>query len=528
MGQNDGRAAGRLYRLGNWTVRIVGCAIFSYLTWYSFRYTRYIAPGAREVPVDMQDSFGRNVLCALLAVGVLAALMLWEKKAGRRLRNVASRGLMALTFAWIALAGIWWTYASPHVPVGDQAFIYGGASYFIEGQYHFLGKGGYCTMFPYQLGLTALCELLFRMVGTYNYRAFEIICIAMAAGCAYLGYRILSEMTESRAVAIGYQILMAGCLPLIFYTPWVYGDIPSIFFALLAEWALLRYGSGQKLRYLAVLASALVLAILVRLNSAIIFVAVCLAILLYAFLHRDKRIVLAFMIAIVCSCCSFWAIFRMYEVRSGYKKGQSIPLVASITMGMMESYGAYGWFNNYNKEVFYGADCDSGIAAETARRDLEDRLRVFWEDRDYAKLFFREKLLSQWNAPLYQSLYFNADLPDKAGAPDPDSLAAKLGGVYFERVLALCDRWQAIVYAGMLCYFLFAVRRDSDILQHTLAIAVIGGFLFSIVYEAKARYIFPYYVMMFPFAVYGYRQALLFVAQRWRKRPAGDLGGSLL
>ena len=37
------------------------------------------------------------------------------------------------------------------------------------------------------------------------------------------------------AVIAGYNILMAGCLPLIFYTPWVYGDIPSIFFAMLAQ-----------------------------------------------------------------------------------------------------------------------------------------------------------------------------------------------------------------------------------------------------------------------------------------------------
>ena len=71
----------------------------------------------------------------------------------------------------------------------------------------------------------------------------------------------------------------------------------------------------------------------------------------------------------------------------------------------------------------------------------------------------------------------------------------------------MCDRWQMIVYAGMLCYFLLAVRKDSNILQHTLAVTMIGGFLFSIIYEAKARYIFPYYVFMFPYAAMGFRLA---------------------
>ena len=64
------------------------------------------------------------------------------------------------------------------------------------------------------------------------------------------------------------------------------------------------------------------------------------------------------------------------------------------------------------------------------------------------------------------------------------------------------------MYVGMLCYFLLAVKKDSPILQHTLAVTIIGGFFFSIIYEAKARYIFPYYVMMFPFASHGYRLAV--------------------
>jgi len=60
----------------------------------------------------------------------------------------------------------------------------------------------------------------------------------------------------------------------------------------------------------------------------------------------------------------------------------------------------------------------------------------------------------------------------------------------------------------LLFFFLLAVKKDSPILQHVLAVTIIGGFFFSIIYEAKARYIFPYYVMMFPYATYGYRLAV--------------------
>lgn len=45
-------------------------------------------------------------------------------------------------------------------------------------------------------------------------------------------------------------------------------------------------------------------------------------------------------------------------------------------------------------------------------------------------------------------------------------------------------------------------------LQHILPVMIIGGFLFSMIWEAKARYILPYYIAMFPMAVIGYQQFL--------------------
>ena len=35
------------------------------------------------------------------------------------------------------------------------------------------------------------------------------------------------------------------------------------------------------------------------------------------------------------------------------------------------------------------------------------------------------------------------------------------------------------------------------------AITILGGFLFSIIWEAKSRYVLPYYVLMIVYAAYG-------------------------
>ncbi len=63
---------------------------------------------------------------------------------------------------------------------------------------------------------------------------------------------------------------------------------------------------------------------------------------------------------------------------------------------------------------------------------------------------------------------------------------------------------QFLIYLGMLLYYLLAIRKETQPLEHLLAVVIIGGFFFSILWEAKARYVFPYYVMMYPLYTIGY------------------------
>lgn len=509
MAKTGEKAVRGLYRLGNSIVCITGSAIFLFLTFFSLVFTQYMLPGEAEVPLNKPDSILWNLLALAAAGGVSALLLYLERRLGGKASLRAARISGGVMLLWILAAGGWWICSSAHLPQGDQAYIYGGASYFMEGNYDFLAPGGYCDMYPYQLGLIALCELLFGIAGAFNYYAFEWICVALSAGCAYFGYRIVWEITGSGLAVTGYNMLMMGCLPLIFYTPWVYGDIPGIFFGMLAAWMLLAYGRKGRTGYLAAAAAALVFAMLVRKNSLILLTAAGIAAVLHGLRHRDRRPVLAFLAAVLLSWGVYAGIYKGYEVRSGYAHSDGLPFVVWIATGMEETKGTCGWDNDYYKQVYFESGHDREAAAAAARENLRQRLQIFVRDPVYAGKFFGRKVLSQWNGPLYQALYFNAESPQKQGGPRPDSLAAELGGKYYGAVLAFCDRWQFIVYTGMLCYFLLAVKKESSLLQHVTAITIIGGFFYSVISEGKGRYIFPYYVMMFPFAAYGLREAMI-------------------
>ena len=505
-GKQNPREVGKVFLMSaNWIVRICGAAIFLFLTWYSFRYTQYMNPGWDERPLNVRDSMGRNLLFLLLAGAFLIFLFRLEKCVSQQVKNKIKQVVLVLVLLWTGGWSFWWISCAERIPKGDQAYIYGGASYFLEGNFEFFSKGGYCDMYPHQLALIALIEALFFVVGTFHYYAFQVICVFLAVGIVFLGCRIVEEITDRMSVAVFYCVSMLGCLPLIFYTSWVYGDIPSIFFSLLAAWALLRYGKKSYWSYLAVCVFSLTMGILVRKNSLILLIAFCMVSLVWALYRKDKKILAAAGMAVLLPWLLNMGIYKMYEVRSGYEHSKGLPVLSWVSMGLQENDGKYGWYFDYPKKIYYENDFNKEVTEEIVKQDIRERLTVFRADLSYTWTFFREKLLSQWNEPLYQSLFFNTQYTD-GHEPAADSLTMKLEGEYFVKVLGICDRLQFVVYFGMLLYFVFAVRPNGNLLQHLLAVMMIGGFLFSILWEAKARYVLPYYVTMFSLSAVGYWQ----------------------
>lgn len=490
-------------------IQVVGAGIFFYLTYYSLRYSQYMFPQTREFPMDVVGVPFYSILAVGGVCAALFLLMLIEKKLTEQSRAQAERTVLTLSLLWIACWCFWWISTLDRIPVGDQAYVYGGASYFLEGNYIFLCEGCYCEMYPHQLGLIAFTELLFMVFGLYNYFAFEIVCAAMAVGIAFLGYCLLREFEVPFGGRILYCLLVMGCVPLICYTSWVYGDVPSIFFAMLAAYFACRWSNCQKKRWLAGVVAASVMAMLVRKNSMILLIALCLLALVHMIYHRRWQVGVMALLTVSCSFLVYQGIYKMYEIRSGVEHSEGLPVNSWIAMGLMEQEGRCGWYNNLAKETLYSLDCDYEATRARMAEYIEERLDVFRADPEYGRWFFKQKILSQWNDPLYQSVYFSAQDLER----NPAKPGSFLEGLYcipevHNRVFRFADIMQFIVYLGMLFYYLFAVRRDTQPLMHLLAVTIIGGFFFSILWEAKARYIFPYYVMMYPLAVTGYFEAM--------------------
>lgn len=492
-----------MYKCGFRIVRTVGAAMMLLLVLCALAETWYMLPGGEEISLRRWDSVPGNLLAAALCCILLLGLRGLEGRLGERARRWIPEGLASMVSLWALAVSLWWIFSAERLPVGDQAFIYGGASYFRMGDYSFLEQGGYCHIYPYQLGLTSLVELLYHVADPFSYRPLQVINAVAAAGIVYVGFGLVKEWSGSFCAETAYCLLMSLCFPLFFYTPWVYGEILSIFLAFLGAYFLCRYGKSGKMWYLAGMILALTLAQLVRQSTTIVYVALALVTLMYLMNKRDAKLPAAAILSVTLSSVIFAGIYGMYEARSGIERSEGSPVALIVAMGMQESGQGCGWDNNYQKDMYNAAVFDYDKMQEMGIGEIKERVLFFAHNPLYAAKFYGKKLLSQWNAPLFQSLFFTADYR-QSRPPEEGTMAECVSGSGFGRLLEICDRVQFVVYLGMLFWFLFAVKEEKGILRQLAAVTVIGGFFFSLLWEAKTRYILPYYLLMFPCAAVGY------------------------
>ena len=65
------------------------------------------------------------------------------------------------------------------------------------------------------------------------------------------------------------------------------------------------------------------------------------------------------------------------------------------------------------------------------------------------------------------------------------------------------NEYQSLIFIGVFCWLLLNFWRRKGLEDQALMITIFGGFLFHMLWEAKGRYILPYFVMMLPMAAVG-------------------------
>lgn len=436
--------------------------------------------------------------------------------------------VLAVSSLFMLIAGFLYVSDHPYYPMGDQINIAQGAVFVRSDNYTMFARGGYIALYEQQKGILFLYEILFSLFGDFNFAAIARLHVLTNTATLIFGNLFIREVSGKTLCRNLYCLLMLLCLPFFFYLPFAYGDLPSTALAVMMFWALVKFGKSLKIRYVVIAAVSAAVALMFRTNTWIVLIAASIGLIVSAFQKRSFKPVIAMLCILLASGGSIRCIDKMYEIRSGMESGIGLPSILWVAMGLQETDGTPGRFNRYQQDVYEECGMDRKAAGKVAGEYIKNRIGEFLDDPAMARDFFLEKLLVQWVEPMYGALFHTGT----AQKEDMNWPYTELYYGEFSNVIRqFSNYYQSVIYLSFLIYVILqacrTVRRSLS--GDTMAawipgITVLGGFLFSIMWECSERYMLAYYVFMLPYAAMGLGEAavMLFEAQcRFARRRRG-------
>lgn len=502
MVENIKKAGKLLEQMAETILLAISMLILWGLTYYSVRYTQVLRADT-EIPMDTADNIAGNLMVFLVIMTIFSLLrnILLKKCCGS---DRMHRIIVASATVYVTIASVIWVTICHVAPRADGGILCFVAELVMQGEWGTMIPPGYMSYNPHQFSLLVVIQLLYYLFGIGNYQAFQYMNALCMSLLFYSGYQLIMLIYGKWEPILYYIAFFISCLPLFLYVPYVYGEITSITFTMVLMWQVVRYCKTGKRTSWIWGTVAVIFACMVRMNSLIVLVAVGIVLAVYAVRDTKPQAVAWLLIMFIAVFAVKESVRVFYERVSGNEMLDGIPYISYVLMGLHDGENGPGWFDRTNYRELEIHNYDSKQTAIDNKRDVAERLHELWENKSYSIDFFRRKILSQWNSPAYKSFF-----ETRCFDCETEELPEFVRRIYYDDkdiVSAIMDRYQFILYlcTAIITTVAFVRRKQERQLEnHILLITVVGGFLFSIIWEAKSRYVLPYVVYMIPLAAVG-------------------------
>ena len=492
-----------IYRLGLNIVMLLTLLLSILLFTGSFLTTCYADNMETQQVLLRPDNPLWNLL-ELAGFGLLfcGCLYLYEK-IGEKFR----RGLLVFTLTFVFGLGILLILFGRTVPAADALSVYNAAAEWILGNTDIIHPTvSYLSYYPQQIGLMAFLELLLRIwnltgLSVPAWHFIKLVYVCLLCGAIWFQYLSLQYLWPEnyKNISCCYLVLVCCNLPMIMYSSFVYGEIPS-FAALSVGWYLLLRLLGSSspdssyrdnvsrndapsvtaydyvprmLRQILFTGFGsilfLTLSVMLRKNSLIPIIAVLLVLLFEALRPgRNGKMRLGLLIMAVCLAVTSVGILplvqKCYEKKAGNTLSSGVTAMSYLAMGMQEASRGCGWYNGFNIDTYDTAGMDTAIANEISRLAIDERLTYFREHPGYTADFYLHKHLSQWADGTYASRQATLATYGGRSAFFKEVYEGSLSGGYIE----WCNAWQNVLYLGVLVFCIDSLkkRRKSKVVGH--------------------------------------------------------------
>ena len=507
-----------IYRLGLNIVMLLTLFLSILLFAGSFLTTCYADNMETQQVLLRPDNPLWNLL-ELAGFGLLfcGCLYLYEK-IGEKFR----RGLLVFTLTFVFGLGILLILFGRTVPAADALSVYNAAAEWILGNTDIIHPTvSYLSYYPQQIGLMAFLELLLRIwnltgLSVPAWHFIKLVYVCLLCGAIWFQYLSLQYLWPEnyKKISCCYLVLVCCNLPMIMYSSFVYGEIPSFAALSVGCYLLLRLLGGvspggssrdnvspggsspdssyrnnvsrndapsvtaydyvpRMLRQILFTGFGsilfLTLSVMLRKNSLIPVIAVLLVLLFEALRPgRNGKMRLGLLIMAVCLAVTSVSVLpltqKIYEKKAGNTLSSGVTAMSYLAMGMQEASRGCGWYNGFNIDTYDTAGMDTAIANEISRLAIDERLTYFREHPGYTADFYLHKHLSQWADGTYASRQATLATYGGRSAFFKEVYEGSLSGGYIE----WCNAWQNVLYLGVLVFCIDSLkkRRKSKVVGH--------------------------------------------------------------
>ena len=492
-----------IYRLGLNIVMLLTLLLSMLLFAGSFLTTCYADNMETQQVLLRPDNPLWNLL-ELAGFGLLFCGCLYlYKKIGEKFR----RGLLVFTLTFVFGLGILLILFGRTVPAADALSVYNAAAEWILGNTDIIHPTvSYLSYYPQQIGLMAFLELLLRIwnltgLSVPAWHFIKLVYVCLLCGAIWFQYLSLQYLWPEnyKNISCCYLVLVCCNLPMIMYSSFVYGEIPSFAALSVGCYLLLRLlgsvspgGSyrdnvsrndapsvtaydyvPRMLRQILFTGFGsilfLTLSVMLRKNSLIPIIAVLLVLLFEALRPgRNGKMRLGLLIMAVCLAVTSVGILplvqKCYEKKAGNTLSSGVTAMSYLAMGMQEASRGCGWYNGFNIDTYDTAGMDTALANEISRLAIDERLTYFREHPGYTADFYLHKHLSQWADGTYASRQATLATYGGRSAFFKEVYEGSLSGGYIE----WCNAWQNVLYLGVLVFCIDSLkkRRKSKVVGH--------------------------------------------------------------
>lgn len=394
------------------------------------------------------------------------------------------------------------------IPTDDQGVLVSAAEQLQNGDFSKWGIGGYFSMFPYQ-NFLVLVLLVFSYIFPKCYAlVFQLLNCLAIGGVYYYTDKVLEKYRFSKVNRILVQLCFLLFFPLRMYVTFVYGTIPGLFFSVFAIYKWTEFNEKHRVSDAAIIGICFSLAILFKSNYLIFMIGAAICSLLR--IIKEKKIRNALPVVFI---LSFYFIFNAalnntIVNMTGMQKDHQMSSLSFVAMGLHENpYRGPGWRDETHIEKYQAEINGNGRETELAIADIKNSIREFRQkDRDFID-FIARKQASVWANPTFQSQWVNNrnDYKIKTGRLAEWLLSLRTTILLYP----VMDIFIVIVYLGGLLYVVISlIKGDYDELAVLYNVIFIGGVLFHTFWEAKAQYSLPYFVLLIPYSMCGFRQLI--------------------